>query len=153
MKRALAIVAVAAMVIGGGAAAFAAEGGSAPAPTDGAAGAHPLRDAIKALPADKKAALKTCVKGARDAHKGDKLATHAAVKDCLTKAGIDVAKFAHGLKAVRDQIKALPADKKAALKTCVKGARDAHKGDKTATRDAVKGCLTTAGIKLPTPAG
>ncbi|MFN2608837.1 MAG: hypothetical protein ABR511_13265 [Acidimicrobiales bacterium] len=151
MKRTLAVLAVAGIVLGGGAVAYAqASGGSTPAPPGAAASDPTTRQQVK-----------DCITKARADHPGDRAAVVAETKDCLQKAGIDPTKVAgrlkrlaalKGLKAVRDQVKALPADKKAALKDCVKTARTAHQGDPNARRDAVKACLTQAGITLPPPA-
>lgn len=133
MKRTLAILAVAVVVLGGGTAAFAAAGGAKVDPQT-------------------RAAAKECIQKARADHPGDRPAIRAAVKTCLEQAGVDVGKLGHPLKAVRDQVKALPADKKAALKACVKAARTDHQGDRPAAKEAVKACLTQAGITLPAPA-
>lgn len=132
MKRTVAVLAVAAVVLGGGTAAFAA-GGGRPDP-------------------DTRAAAKECIRKARADHAGDRPAVRAAVKACLEQAGVDVGRLGHGLKAVRDQVKALPGDKKAALKECVKAARTDHKGDRPAVKEAVRACLAQAGITLPAPA-
>lgn len=132
MKRTFAVLAVAAVVLGGGTAAYAA----------GKGGIDPQT----------KAAAKECIQKARADHAGDRPAIRAAVKTCLEQAGVDVGKLGHALKAVRDQVKALPDDKKAALKECVKAARADHKGDRPAVKEAVKACLTQAGITLPAPA-
>jgi uncharacterized membrane protein len=144
MKRVLAVLAVAGLVVGGGAAAYATT------KSDGTA-TNPRRQAVKALTPAQRTALRDCVKKARTDHEGDAKATRDAVKTCLTQAGIDVTRPARGLKAVRGQVKALPADKRAALKTCVKAARTDHKGDRPAVRVAVRACLATAGITVPGP--
>ncbi|HEX3393121.1 MAG TPA: hypothetical protein VHS52_01225 [Acidimicrobiales bacterium] len=131
MRRTLAVLAVAALVIGGGAAAYAVTvGGDAP-------GAR--------------AQAKSCVTKARTDHPGDPAATRAAVADCLSVAGITRLGVGPVPKAIRQQIKALPADKKAALVECVKQAHTANPSDRTAFRDAAKACLSQAGITIPPP--
>jgi len=132
MKRTLAVLAIAGLVIGGGAAAYAATVG-------GDAGA--------------KAQAKGCVDKARTDHASDVKAKHDAVAGCLKDAGLLPLGAGHVGKAVREQIKALPADKKAALIDCVKKAHEANAGDKKAFRAAAKPCLDQAGITItpPTP--
>jgi|GEM_PF-3058559 len=131
MKRTLAVLAVAGLVIGGGAAAFAATtGGPDPAA---------------------KAQAKACVAKARADHANDPKATHEAVATCLKDAGIARLGLGPVAKAVRDQVKALSADKKAALKGCVKTAHDTNATDHKAFKDAAKACLTQAGITIPPP--
>jgi hypothetical protein len=131
MRRTLAVLAVAILVTGGGAAAYAVTvGGDAP-------GA--------------KAQVKSCVAKARTDHAGDPAATRAAVAACLSAAGITRLGVGPVPKAIRQQIQALPADKKAALVDCVKQAHAANPSDRTAFRDAAKACLSQAGITIPPP--
>jgi len=131
MKRTVAALAVAILVIGGSAVAYAATvGGDAP-------GA--------------KAQAKACVAKARNDHAGDPAATRAAVADCLRAAGITRLGVGRVPNAIRQQIKALPADKKAALVDCVKKAHDANATDHKAFKEAAKACLTQAGITIPPP--
>jgi Spy/CpxP family protein refolding chaperone len=132
MRRTLAILAVAGLVIGGGAAAFAATTGG-----DGATG--------------DRAQAKACIQQARDAHKDDKAARREAVKACLQQAGVDLGRLGGVPKGVRDQVKALTPEQRTALKDCVRQAHEAHEGDKPAFRDAAKACLAQAGITLPAP--
>lgn len=130
MKRTLAFVAIAALVIGGGAAAYAATVGGDPAA---------------------KAQAKACVDKARTDHASDQTAKHTAVAACLADAGVVPLGIRHVPKAVRGQIKALPDDKKAALVDCVKKAHDANPTNRKAFRDAAKTCLSQAGITVPAP--
>ncbi len=132
MKRTLAVLAVAGLVLGGGAAAYAATIGGDP-------GA--------------KAQAKDCVDKARTDHATDAKAKHDAVAACLKDAGLTPLGAGKVGKAVRDQVKALPADKKAALVNCVKQAHDANATDRKAFRAAAKPCLDQAGITVtpPTP--
>jgi hypothetical protein len=131
MRRTLAVLAVAILVTGGGAAAYAVTvGGDAP-------GA--------------KAQVKSCVAKARTDHAGDPAATRAAVAACLSAAGITRLGVGPVPKAIRQQIQALPADKKAALVDCVKQAHAANPSDRTPFRDAAKACLSQAGITIPPP--
>jgi hypothetical protein len=131
MKRTLAALAVAALVIGGGAAAFAVTVGN----DDPAA----------------RAQAKDCVAKARTDHANDPAAKRAAVADCLKAAGLTRLGVGPVPKAVRDQVKALPADKKSALVDCVKKAHDDNAGNRKNFRDAAKACLSQAGITIPPP--
>jgi len=132
MKRTLAVLAIAGLVIGGGAAAYAATIGGDP-------GA--------------KAQAKACIDKARTENASDVKARHDAVAGCLNDAGLLPLGAGHVGKAVREQIKALPADKKAALIDCVRKAHEANAGDRKAFRAAAKPCLDQAGITItpPTP--
>jgi len=135
MKRTLAVLAVAGLVIGGGAAAYAVTiGGDRGARTQ----------------------AKACVDKARTDHASaakasDAKARHAAVADCLKAAGITPLGVGHVPKAVRDAVKALPADKKAALADCVRKARDDNAGNRKNFRDAARTCLSQTGITIPAP--
>lgn len=130
MKRTLAFLAIAGLVIGAGAAAYAATVGGDPAA---------------------RAQAKACVDKARTDHATDDSAKHAAVAACLKDAGVTPVGIRHLPKAVRAQIKALPEDKKAALIDCVKKAHDANSSDRQAFRDAAKACLSQAGVTIPAP--
>lgn len=130
MKRTLAVLALAGLVIGGGAVAYAATVGGDPAA---------------------RAQAKACVDKARTEHANDDVAKHATVAACLKDAGVTPLGVGSVPKAVRGQIKALPDDKKAALIDCVKKAHDANSTDRTAFRDAAKACLSQAGITIPAP--
>ncbi len=132
MKKTLAVLAIAGLVIGGGAAAYAATIGGDPAT---------------------KAQAKGCVDKARTDHATDAKAKHDAVAGCLKDAGLTPLGAGKVGKAVREQIKALPDDRKAALVDCVKKAHDANATDRKAFRAAAKPCLAQAGITItpPTP--
>ena len=132
MKRTLAVLAIAGLVIGGGAAAYAATIGGDPAA---------------------RARARDCVDEARADHADDAEAKHAAVAACLKDAGVVPLGAGKVGKAVRDQVKALPADKAAALQDCLTKARDANPTHRKAFRAAAKPCLDQAGINVtpPTP--
>ncbi len=130
MKRTLAVLAVSGLVIGAGATAYAVTIGGDPAA---------------------RLQTKACVKRARADHASDDSAQRAAVAACLTDAGMTPLGVGRVPKAIREQIKALPDDKKAALVDCVKKAHDANSSNRMAFRDAAKACLGQAGITVPTP--
>lgn len=137
MKRTLAILTVAGLVLGGGAAAFAATTGGGP-------GSVPV-------PRARRQEAKACIRQARADHQGDRAAIRAAAKECLQRAGVHPGTFGRLFRGVRAQIRALSPEKRAALKDCVKQARRAHKGDRAGFRQAAEACLSQAGITLPAP--
>ena len=135
MRRTVALLIVAgSLVVAGGAAAFVA---ASPAGAD---------------PSPTRAQTRECIRQARRDHPGDaaadKAARRQAVRDCLRRAGLDGVGHLRFFPRIRAQIRALPPEKKAALEDCVKGAREAHKGDRPALREAVKSCLSQAGITV-----
>ena len=135
MRRTAIALLVSGLVVGGGAAAFvaASPAGAATSPA--------------------KEQLRSCIRQARRDHRGntaaDKIARRQAVRECFRQAGVKRPGLLRLFPGIRAQVRALTPEKKAALEDCVKAARQAHHGDRPALREAVKSCLSQAGITLP----
>lgn len=115
MRRILAVLVGAGIALGGGAAAWAQTTGQ-----DGT----------------KREAARACLSQAREATPdADKATLRAAVKACLTEAGIEGRTLTPEQQAKRDAVKA-----------CVDAARADNPDDKAAARAAAKACLEEAGV-------